>query len=43
MKYTGERNSKGKRHGRGTLTYANGATHTGCILWRCVGALGAYS
>ena len=29
MKYTGKRNSNGKRHGRGTLTYANGGTYTG--------------
>ena len=29
MKYTGERNSKGKRHGQGTVTYASGTTYTG--------------
>ena len=29
MSYTGERNSKGKRHGQGTLTYADGRTFTG--------------
>ena len=29
MKYVGERNSKGKRHGQGTATYPNGDTYTG--------------
>jgi len=29
MEYTGQRNSKGKRHGQGTLTYANGRTYSG--------------
>ena len=29
MNYTGERNSKGQRHGQGTLTYADGKTYTG--------------
>ncbi len=29
MPYTGARNSNGKRHGRGTVTYANGHTYTG--------------
>ena len=29
MKYNGERNSKGQRHGQGTMTYPNGDTHTG--------------
>ena len=29
MKYNGERNSKGKRHGQGTLTCADGRTYTG--------------
>ena len=29
MEYTGERNSKGQRHGHGTLTYADGKTYTG--------------
>ncbi len=29
MEYTGERNSKGKRHGQGTLPYANGRTYSG--------------
>ena len=29
MPYIGARNSIGKRHGRGTVTYANGHTYTG--------------
>lgn len=29
MKYTGERNSKGQRHGQGTYTYADGTKRTG--------------
>ena len=29
MEYTGERNSKGQRHGHGTLTFPHGATYTG--------------
>lgn len=29
MKYTGERNSKGQRHGQGTYTFADGSTYTG--------------
>ena len=29
MKYVGERNSKGKRHGQGTFTHAGGETYTG--------------
>ncbi len=29
MEYIGQQNSKGKRHGQGTLTYADGATYTG--------------
>ncbi len=29
MEYTGQRNSKGKRHGQGTLPYANGRTYSG--------------
>ena len=29
MPYTGETNSKGERHGQGTMTFASGATYTG--------------
>ena len=29
MEYTGQRNSKGKRHGQGTLTLADGSTYSG--------------
>ena len=29
MEYTGERNSKGQRHGQGTATHPNGSTYTG--------------
>lgn len=29
VKYTGERNSKGQRHGQGTMVYANGIQCTG--------------
>ena len=29
MKYTGEKNSDGQRHGQGTMSYASGATYTG--------------
>ena len=29
MPYTGETNSKGERHGQGTMTFASGNTYTG--------------
>ena len=29
MKYTGEKNSDGQRHGQGTLTYADGRRYRG--------------
>ena len=29
MKYTGKKDSKGKRHGQGTLTYADGRRYRG--------------
>ena len=29
MKYTGKKNSEGKRHGQGTMTWADGRTYTG--------------
>ena len=29
MKYTGKKDSKGKRHGQGTLTQSDGTTYTG--------------
>ncbi len=31
MEYTGERNSDGRPHGQGTLTYADGDTCTGAF------------
>ena len=29
MKYTGERNSSGERHGQGIMTYVDGSKYTG--------------
>ena len=29
MKYTGERNSEGERHGHGAMTFPDGNTYTG--------------
>ena len=31
MTYIGETNSKGQRHGQGTLTFADGETYTGAF------------